>query len=347
MGNISKEYTLTASGIKTTRYEYDGNNCLLISYDDRSSTRYTYDKSGNLTNKIYELSGRETKSYYIYDGYNRLSEFVSGDTTAEYTYNPEGLRESKTVNGNYTRFIYDGENIVGELTGDNYYIYYRGTELISSKSYDNKGHFYRLDSHGNVTDLVNHLGESQKSYAYTPYGEEKLFGLNPSGEQTILYYWQKETDCTHNPFRYCGEYYDEESGLIYLRNRYYDPTSGRFITEDPARDGNNWYVYCGGNPVNSVDPEGTASFKEKWQAFWMVGPFDAVSINNIGNATLKEAQRYALEKGLTSVTDNIADAYRHFSWNYDAVKKGISAEDVMQATTNHEVLTQIYMGKDS
>ena len=255
-GNISKEYTLTASGIKTTQYQYDGNNCLLISYDDRSSTRYTYDKSGNLINKIYELSGRETKSYYSYDGYNRLSEFVSGDTTAEYSYNPEGLRESKTVNGNYTRFIYDGEDIVGELTNDNYYIYYRGTELISSKSYDNHSHYYRLDSHGNVTDLVNHLGESQKSYSYTPYGEEKLFGLNPTGEQTILYYWQKETDGTHNPFRYCGEYYDEESGLIYLRNRYYDPTTGRFITEDPARDGMNWYVYCGGNPVNRVDSSG-------------------------------------------------------------------------------------------
>jgi len=267
-GNISKEYTLTANGIKTTRYEYDSNNCLLISYDDKSSTRYTYDKSGNLINKIYELSGRETKSYYIYDGYNRLSEFVSGDTVAEYTYNPEGLRESKTVNGNYTRFIYDGSNIVGELTSDNYYIYYRGTELISSKSYDNKNHYYRLDSHGNVTDLVNHLGESKKSYSYTPYGEEKLFGLNPTGEQTILYYWQKETDGTHNPFRYCGEYYDEESGLIYLRNRYYDPTSGRFTTEDPARDGNNWYVYCGGNPVNYVDPSGCITLDDGQYDSW-------------------------------------------------------------------------------
>ncbi len=42
-----------------------------------------------------------------------------------------------------------------------------------------------------------------------------------------------------NPFRYSGEYYDDESDLIYLRNRYYDPSVGRFITEDPIRDGLN------------------------------------------------------------------------------------------------------------
>ena len=59
-----------------------------------------------------------------------------------------------------------------------------------------------------------------------------------------------------NPFRYCGEYYDSETGLIYLCNRYYDSTLGRFISEDPARDGTNWYVYCENNPVGFVDPLG-------------------------------------------------------------------------------------------
>ena len=59
-----------------------------------------------------------------------------------------------------------------------------------------------------------------------------------------------------NPFRYCGEYYDLSSGLIYLRNRYYDPSIGRFISEDPAKDGLNWYAYAGNNPVRFVDPSG-------------------------------------------------------------------------------------------
>ena len=68
--------------------------------------------------------------------------------------------------------------------------------------------------------------------------------------------WRDETALDDNPFRYAGEYFDEETGLIYLRNRYYDPETGRFISEDPAKDGLNWYAYCGNNPVNFVDPWG-------------------------------------------------------------------------------------------
>ncbi|MDY4977215.1 MAG: RHS repeat-associated core domain-containing protein, partial [Clostridia bacterium] len=59
-----------------------------------------------------------------------------------------------------------------------------------------------------------------------------------------------------NPFRYCGEYYDSEIEQIYLRVRYYDPALGRFTQQDPARDGENWYVYCKNNPVNLVDVTG-------------------------------------------------------------------------------------------
>ena len=59
-----------------------------------------------------------------------------------------------------------------------------------------------------------------------------------------------------DPFGYCGEYYDSESGLIYLRNRYYDSRDGRFIIEDPAKDGSNWYSYCADNPIAFVDPSG-------------------------------------------------------------------------------------------
>ena len=90
-----------------------------------------------------------------------------------------------------------------------------------------------------VTQLTDLSGDVTRDYDYDPYGVQL-------------------TDATGdtNPFRYKGEYFDEETGFIYLRARYYDPAIGRFISLDPAKDGLNWYVYCGNNPINFCDPTG-------------------------------------------------------------------------------------------
>ena len=95
------------------------------------------------------------------------------------------------------------------------------------------------NTHGDVQGLINRAGDLTKNYEYDAFGNE----IN-------------KVDTDTNPFRYCGEYYDTETGNIYLRNRYYDPSTGGFITEDPARDGVNWYSYCMGNPVMYFDPMG-------------------------------------------------------------------------------------------
>ena len=74
---------------------------------------------------------------------------------------------------------------------------------------------------------------------------------------------QETVNSFDNPFRYCSEYMDEESGLIYLRTRYYDPNTGRFTQEDPAMSGFNWYIYGNNNPVIFFDPEGLDAKDEK------------------------------------------------------------------------------------
>ncbi len=53
-----------------------------------------------------------------------------------------------------------------------------------------------------------------------------------------------------------GHVQDDESALIYMRARFYEPSTGRFVSQDPARDGINWYVYCGDDPVNNIDATG-------------------------------------------------------------------------------------------
>ena len=80
---------------------------------------------------------------------------------------------------------------------------------------------------------TNSSGTVTKNYSYDAFGVEQDIDSNDA-----------------NPYRYCGEYFDTETGTYYLRNRNYVPGSGRFTTEDPIRDGGNWYAYCGGNPVN-------------------------------------------------------------------------------------------------
>ncbi|MEM4409941.1 MAG: RHS repeat-associated core domain-containing protein [Candidatus Caldarchaeum sp.] len=52
---------------------------------------------------------------------------------------------------------------------------------------------------------------------------------------------------------------EDERGLVYMRARYYEPLTGRFLSEDPGRNGINWYLYADGNPVNRVDPDGQYS----------------------------------------------------------------------------------------
>ena len=100
--------------------------------------------------------------------------------------------------------------------------------------------WYLYNAHGDVVQLTDSSGAVTKSYDYDPYGVA-LMDDDPGDA---------------NPYRYCGEYTDQESGYVYLRARYYDPSIGRFISVDAATDGHNWYSYCAGNPVNRWDPSG-------------------------------------------------------------------------------------------
>jgi len=93
---------------------------------------------------------------------------------------------------------------------------------------------------GDVVQLTNSAGNVTATYDYDAFGN--LLSVNDHP----------------NPFRYCGEYWDYETKTYYLRARYYNPATGRFLAEDPIRAGLNWYVYCGNNPIMFVDPWGLA-----------------------------------------------------------------------------------------
>ncbi len=101
--------------------------------------------------------------------------------------------------------------------------------------------FYEADGLGSITSLTNSSGSIAQSYTFDSFGNQTA----SSGSLT-------------NTFRYTAREFDAETSLYYYRARYYDPSVGRFVSEDPTafETGVNWYSYVADNPVRFVDPLG-------------------------------------------------------------------------------------------
>ncbi len=253
---------MTVNGLEAYNvgYKYDLNNRLATETKEKSGvteiTDYYYDNNGNTISKktgtLKDSSGNEALSLsldftgselYSYDGFDRMMGVQNSSGSSIYAYKPEGLRISKTVNGVKTTQVWEGQDIALELDGNGEVAdrYIRGIGLINS----NKNGWYLFNAHGDVVQLADGSGNVTKEYTYDAFGNEKNIDANDS-----------------NPFRYCGEYFDKETGDIYLRTRYYNPEIGRFITEDNFTGNTNdslslnLYTYCENNPIMFVDPTG-------------------------------------------------------------------------------------------
>jgi RHS repeat-associated protein len=147
------------------------------------------------------------------------------------------MRKSKQTGiATVTTHIWINDQIALDKTGSDVVSYIHGIRLIVSSAYG----WYHFNGRTDVVQLTNSTGIVTRRYDYDPFGNQ--LGTISS------------TD--NNPYRYCGEYYDTESGYTYLRARYYDPKIGRFINEDPIFDGDNWYRYANNNPIMYIDPSG-------------------------------------------------------------------------------------------
>lgn len=273
--------TLTATGTEAyaTAYAYDANNRLLTVVKTNSdcvdTTTYYYDLNGNqvaeVTERVAEATGSESialtegvagSRQSRYNGFNQLVETSVDGTEVAYTYFPSGLRASKTVDAVTTEFVLDGDSAVLELVSDSVTaLYVRGINLVygvigSDESY------YLYNGHGDVVQLTDSTGSVTREYNYDSFGVE-------------LGAVQGDT----NPFRYCGEYYDLETKTYYLRARNYDPTTGRFLSEDTnagkATDplSLNLYAYCWNNPVLYIDASGnlpTLTEATRASARWLI-----------------------------------------------------------------------------
>ena len=173
-----------------------------------------------------------------------------------YEYDGEGRRISKTVKGNKEEYKYEGERLVKIIKeGREIEVLYdiKG-EIVGLKNEEGY-YYYRKDALGNIERIIDSTGKTIVKYEYSVWGE--LIEEKEIENKKIV---------EDNPYKYKSYYYDKESGLYYLKSRYYSASLHRFISLDQTEymeigsiTGLNLYVYCGNDPVNMADPDGNSA----------------------------------------------------------------------------------------
>ena len=311
--NNRKQMTI---GNKTTAYQYNKNDELIRTDTLHTDTEkndvviYKNDKNGNqlATVNRSEIPAEAKDTSYIdvdvtlgdnqlndnvvnhYNALNQLTETLTKNYKVSFTYDAEGLRTGKTVNGEKTVYVWDGDQVVMELSkgGAVQKRYIRGNDLVyADKGENTEKTYYVTDMHGNVVQLLDESGNVTKTYEYDSFGNE----VKPEKKD-------------ENPYRYCGEYYDKETEEVYLRARYYEPSVGRFITRDTYTGESDeplslhLYTYCENDGVNAWDPSGHYKIKMKhingmkWKKNWKGRKWTKKNISMM-NALLK---KYGIKK---------------------------------------------------
>lgn len=237
---------------------------------------FVYDDNGNPT--TYKGTS------LTYDVANHLTAYGTVMTAG---YTADGLRAWKETNGQRQYFLYDGTQLICELNADGDVTSYntwgptgllaRTDVLFSIETW------YAFDAEENVALRLSNTGIVKSEDVYDAWGT-LIYGGN-----------------TNDPYGYQGQagyYTDHETGLILCTFRYFDPSSGRFLTCDPVGmiGGINLYRYCGNNPVNMNDPLGL------W-TLWIDGSpfltFDKETVGEglkVGTSAVAESFSYGLFK---------------------------------------------------
>ncbi len=292
-GSVTNTYdtkdriTSTSYNGKTFNYTYDVNSQLTAVSGTNYSASYAYDNRGNITNKT--INGTSTTFSYSNDGWNdkltsvngtsltydsngnvliygdksftwssgrNLASIKDGNNTYSYTYDENGIRISKTVNGITTYYNTKDGVILSQTDGtDTLYFQYDTNGSPLGFLLNGTQYFYITNQMGDIVAITDSTGAIIANYTYDEWGNVTDISGNTDIANT-------------NPLRYRGYYYDNETGYYYLQSRYYDPSICRFINSDVAEIakvskgtlfGINLFAYCGNEPINNSDPDGFAS----------------------------------------------------------------------------------------
>ena len=208
--------------------------------------------SNNGSTNSYDAIGNPTGDgtwTYTWEKGRQLKKMSKTGTTAEFKYNADGLRVQKkvTVSGTATTTNYTlhGKNIVHMTRGSTaLHFWYDAQNRPAIVLYGSTRNAYVHNLQGDIVGIIDSTGTEVVKYTYDAWG--KVLSTTGSLASTLG---------TIQPFRYRGYVYDVETGLYYLRSRYYNPEWGRFINAD-AQVIENMYTYCKNTPILFVDNNG-------------------------------------------------------------------------------------------
>jgi RHS repeat-associated protein len=200
-----------------------------------ATREFSYDGRGD---RIGERVSARTLRTLSYDQAGRL---IGLNGVISYSYDGDGLRVSKTVEGSTTHFVWGGGERLPELLqdGTRYYVYGLAGEPIEEIEGPSVTYLHK-DQQGSVRLLTDSAGEVAGRYDYGPWG----LVSDHSGAAT-------------SSLQFDGQYADPETGYQYLRSRYYDPLTGQFLTVDPAlASTRSRYGFAANDPLDYADPTG-------------------------------------------------------------------------------------------
>lgn len=293
LNNIEK---IILNGTLKSSYVYDNFERLMSenNYDLNNRVDYVYDLEGNIQSvNTYDLENNSliTSDNYAYDNnyqdqlirFNdkiitydgignplsigeatlkwnmgrRLIEYTKNNNNIKFEYDYDGYRTKKVVNNLITKYCYEDSKLIlenknGEILR---YIYDEVSGLIGF-IYNDEMYYYKKNNQNDIIGILNENLLEVVSYNYDSWGKLlNVSGTTPENYDIGLL----------NPFRYRCYYYDSETELYYLKDRYYSPTIRRFLNMDVVLnsestvDGFNLYAYVTNNPINKFDPNGNFS----------------------------------------------------------------------------------------
>ncbi|MCO5297810.1 MAG: hypothetical protein M9921_13240 [Fimbriimonadaceae bacterium] len=320
-GNLEEKTVDTV----TTTYGYDDINQLVSESRSGYSASYTYDANGNRASKT--LNG--TTETYTVDDADKLTTITSGGNTVKsFTYDTAGRTTAVTTSAGTTSLTYDYEGRITQITypstATNTFTY-NGLDTRVGKVDSSGTSTYKRDGAGVLAPVLSDgtsamtPGISSRASSTTTFDHHDYLGTtslqtaaNESTVSTRTYdAFGMPVSTSGTPktgFGFvgaCDYQEDVDSDLKLLGHRYYDPSTGRFLTRDPLGYDRNWYQYVSGNPLNGVDPSGLIRWSFLLKKLAQLVVQDLTDPDDVVREVVDGAKRQVIERKYVPHNDDL------------------------------------------